>query len=92
MDNQKQNGDRKKGGRPKGVPNKVSGEAKEAIALAAEGLGGVFRLIDWVKEDPANEKVFWSQMYTKLVPLRQDSNVSVEGAIEVITGVPRDEG
>lgn len=55
-------------GRPKGSKNKTTLVAKEAISLAAEGIGGVERLIDWVKEDPSNEKVFWSQMYTKLLP------------------------
>jgi hypothetical protein len=55
-------------GRPKGAKNKTTATAKEAIALAAEGIGGVDRMIEWIKEDDANEKVFWSQMYTKLLP------------------------
>ena len=55
-------------GRPKGAKNKTTLVAKEAIAMAAEGIGGTDRLIAWVKEDPGNEKVFWSQMYTKLLP------------------------
>lgn len=59
---------RKTGGRKKGTPNKTTATAKEAISLAADGIGGVLRMIDWIKEDPANEKVFWSQMYTKLLP------------------------
>lgn len=58
----------KTGGRKKGTPNKVTATAKEAIALAAEGIGGVDRMIAWIKEDESNEKVFWSQMYTKLLP------------------------
>jgi hypothetical protein len=59
---------KKTGGRTKGTPNKITTTAKEAIALAAQGIGGTDRLIAWVKEDEANEKVFWSQMYTKLLP------------------------
>lgn len=55
-------------GRPKGATNKTTVQAKEAIALAAEGLGGAQRLMDWAKEDPKNETVFWSSIYTKLVP------------------------
>lgn len=55
-------------GRPKGSKNKTTATAKQAIQLAAEGLGGVDRLIAWAQEDPGNEKVFWSQMYTKLLP------------------------
>ena len=57
-------------GRPKGVPNKVTMAAKEAIALAAERLGGVERLVEWVQEDPSNEKVFWGTVYPKLLPLQ----------------------
>jgi hypothetical protein len=52
------------------VPNKTTTLAKEAIAAAAEGLGGTARLIEWAQEDPANERVFWGQIYTKLLPLQ----------------------
>jgi hypothetical protein len=55
-------------GRPKGAQNKIGVTAKEMIASCAEGLGGAKRMIDWAKEDPANEKAFWSQIYPKLVP------------------------
>lgn len=56
-------------GRPPGSRNKTTVAAKEAIRLAAEGLGGADRLIDWAREDPQNERVFWGQIYTKLIPL-----------------------
>lgn len=57
-------------GRPKGVPNKTTQTAKDAIAKAAEALGGADRLVDWAKEDPANEKAFWTTIYPKLLPLQ----------------------
>lgn len=57
-------------GRPKGVPNKITTAAKDAIASAAEKLGGVDRLVDWAKEDPANERAFWATIYPKLLPLQ----------------------
>jgi hypothetical protein len=57
-------------GRPKGALNKTTTSAKEAIALAAEGLGGADRLIAWAQEDPANEKAFWISIYTKLLPVQ----------------------
>jgi hypothetical protein len=57
-------------GRKKGIPNRTTTLAKDAIALAAEGLGGTKRLVAWVKEDPLNERVFWGQIYTKLLPLQ----------------------
>ena len=62
-------------GRKKGTLNKTTVAAKEAISLAAEGLGGTERLIAWCKEDPANERVFWGTIYPKLLPLQ----VSGEG-------------
>ena len=52
-------------GRKKGTPNKVTTAAKEAIAMAAEGLGGTDRIIAWAKEDPLNERAFWSSIYPK---------------------------
>jgi hypothetical protein len=69
-------------GRVKGVPNKATTLAKDAIAAAAEGLGGADRLIAWAKEDPANERVFWGQIYTKLLPL-QITGSGAGGAIAV---------
>lgn len=60
----------KKGpGRPKGSPNKINKAAKDAIAEAAESLGGAARLVNWVKEDPLNERAFWTQIYPKLIPV-----------------------
>ena len=60
-------------GRPKGAVNKTTRLAKDAIAKAAEGLGGVERLVSWAQEDPANERVFWSSIYTKLVPHQHET-------------------
>lgn len=57
-------------GRPKGVPNKATMAVKDAIAAAAEGLGGTDRLIAWAQEDPLNERAFWSSIYPKLLPLQ----------------------
>lgn len=57
-------------GRSKGVPNRTTQSAKDAIAFAADGLGGGQRLVDWVKEDEANEKAFWTTIYPKLLPLQ----------------------
>jgi hypothetical protein len=60
----------KTGGRQKGTPNKTTQEAKDAIALVASGLGGANRMLEWVQEDPANEKLFWTSIYPKLLPLQ----------------------
>lgn len=57
-------------GRPKGVPNKLTQTAKDAIAKAAEELGGADRLVAWAQEDPLNERAFWTSIYPKLLPLQ----------------------
>lgn len=57
-------------GRPKGVPNKTTQAAKDAIALAAEKLGGAERLVAWAQEEPQNERAFWATIYPKLLPLQ----------------------
>lgn len=62
-------------GRKKGSLNKVTKAAKDAIAEAAEALGGASRLVAWAQEDPANERIFWGTIYPKLLPLQ----VSGEG-------------
>ena len=67
-------------GRKKGVLNKTTRSVKEAIEIAAQGLGGAERLVAWAKEDPANERAFWSSIYPKLLPLQ----VTGEGGGAVI--------
>ena len=57
-------------GRPKGVPNKIGKAAKDMIAEVAEGLGGADGMLAWAKEDKANEKAFWTQVYPKLIPVQ----------------------
>lgn len=68
-------------GRPKGSQNKVSKEAKQAIAEAAEALGGVDRIVNWAKEAPENEKAFWAQIYPKLIAVAVDANHTVVGNV-----------
>ena len=69
-------------GRKKGELNKTTRLAKEAIALAAEGLGGTDRLIDWAKEDALNERAFWTTIYPKLLPLQVNANLEGKVALE----------
>jgi hypothetical protein len=57
-------------GRPKGVRNKTTQAAKSMIEEAAERLGGVNRMVKWVKEAPENERAFWATIYPKLLPLQ----------------------
>ena len=64
-------------GRPKGAPNKQQKAAKDAIAEAAEQLGGVNRLVEWAREDPLNERAFWVSVYPKLLPLTVNGSIGV---------------
>lgn len=56
-------------GRPKGSLTRHTVAVKDAIMMAAEGLGGTERLIAWAKENPLNERSFWASIYPKLLPL-----------------------
>lgn len=76
-------------GRPKGVPNKITTEAKTAIAMAFEGIGGLPALITWAKKNATNRAIFYTHIYTKLIPvqvagkidLREDSSASHAAAV-----------
>lgn len=57
-------------GRPKGSQNRTTKAAKDAITEAASRIGGVDRLVEWIQEEPANEKAFWGTIYPKLLPLQ----------------------
>ena len=72
-------------GRKKGELNKVTRSVKDAITMAAEKLGGVDRLVEWAKENPDNERLFWGTIYPKLLPFQV--NAKVEHAGEAVTRV-----
>lgn len=63
-------------GRPKGALNKSTQIAKDAIALAADKLGGADRLHAWTQEDARNESAFWTTIYPKLLPLQVNAEVN----------------
>ena len=70
-------------GRPVGARSKTTVLAKEAIAAAADKLGGVNRLVAWAKADPANERVFWGQIYTRLLPVQTQISGPDGGAVPI---------
>jgi len=57
-------------GRPKGAVNKTTALAKEAIAAAFDEMGGTEALVKWANTNDDNRKVFYSQIWTKIVPLQ----------------------
>jgi hypothetical protein len=64
------------GGRKVGALNKHTTTVRWVIGEVARQVGGVDRLVAWIREDPQNEFAFWTQIYPRLLPLR------VEGAGE----------
>jgi hypothetical protein len=54
------------------APTEVTGEAKDMIALAFEGIGGLPKLIQWAR---THQTAFYSA-YTKLLPLQVSASVS----------------
>ena len=64
-------------GRPRGARNKTTMAAREAIARAAAGLGGFTALMEWAQKSDENEKIFWTSIYTKLVPLKLDGELEM---------------
>lgn len=80
-------------GRPKGSRNKTTAKAKEIIEAATDTLGGAERLVEWAKEDPANERVFWGTIFPKLMPLQVtgDSEAPLIHRVEMVAVKPRDD-
>ena len=71
-------------GKPKGAVSHLGKSAKEAIALAAERLGGVDRLVEWCQEDAKNEHAFWASVYPKLLPLQIGGEVKISKVVREI--------
>lgn len=59
---------RKTGGRKKGTPNKLTTDVRQSIIDVADGLGGSARMLIWAQKDDMNERIFWSQIYPKVLP------------------------
>ncbi len=52
-------------GRPKGVPNKATTSAREAFALAFDGIGGFAALTTWARENTTE----FFKLYARLIPV-----------------------
>ena len=60
-------------GRKAGSRNRQTVLAKGIIEQAAAELGGLQRLVEWVRADPKHEYAFWTSMFVRLLPLQQDT-------------------
>jgi hypothetical protein len=78
-----QKGHVKTGGRPPGGQNGTSKQVKEMIIAAADGIGGLARLIEWIMEHPRHEERFWCQIWPRLLPLRVQGAVHSEVDLNV---------
>lgn len=67
-------------GRPKGVPNKVSGNAKENIQAVFLRLGGTSRMAEWAEENPTD----FYKIYARLIPTDVKLSGDAENPITVI--------
>lgn len=56
--------------------------AREAIAIAFARRGGVDRLVEWIGEDPQNERAFYLTVYPKLLPLQLDAGKRLAKALQ----------
>jgi hypothetical protein len=74
-------------GRPKGAINKTTKVAKEAIAEAFEKMGGTPALVDWADKNDDNRKVFYSQIWPKIVPLQVGGEEGNPVVTEIITRI-----
>ena len=83
-------GQPKSAGRKKGSRNLHTRAIREMIAAAAEGLGGTARLISWAMEDEINERLFWTSIWPRLLPL-QIVGAGARGEIEVNVKLSREE-
>ncbi len=66
-------------GRKPGTMNADTKAAKEAFAMAFEGVGGVPALTRWAKKNPTE----FFKLYSKLIPVELAGKVEHEGTLEI---------
>lgn len=80
-------GEKRNGGRPKGSKNKTTMAAKEAIEYVFDELGGASALKTWVQSDPLNERVFYGNIWPKILPKEIKADVTHRGWFNVLAGL-----
>jgi hypothetical protein len=61
-------------------PAKLTKDAKAAIQIVFEDLGGISRLTEWANQ-PGNLGTFYTQIWSKIIP--KDIKAEVDGSITV---------
>jgi hypothetical protein len=74
-------------GRPPGLKNRTTREAKAIIEGCVDRMGGIDRLYQWAMKNNDNETAFWTRIFIRLLPLRfhgamtdEEGDVSAEAA------------
>ena len=49
------------------APGRLATAARDAIALAFDEIGGVAALAEWVKASEDNRKIFYTNLYPKII-------------------------
>jgi hypothetical protein len=80
----------KTGGRKAGVQNVHTRTVRWAIGEAARRVGGVDRLAAWIMESVENERLFWTQIWPRLLPLRVEGT-GERGEIEIAMTIKPEE-
>jgi hypothetical protein len=75
----------KKPNQGKRGPDKLGHDARIAIMMVAENLGGVPRMTEWAREDEKNERLFWSSIYPKVLPKEIKAEVAATHVISNLT-------
>ena len=70
-------GKKGRSGRPTGAMGFKRIQVHDAVQIAAHGIGGVDRLIAWIKSEPYREDIFWRDIYMKLLPLQIESHTTI---------------
>lgn len=55
----------RRGGRKKGTPNKITANARQALEMAFDGIGGVNALQAWAKDNQSDFYKIWSKILPK---------------------------
>jgi hypothetical protein len=57
-------------GRPPGIPNKLTREAKEHINNVFQRMGGEDAMLEWATRDDTHRTMFYVSIYPRLLPLK----------------------
>jgi hypothetical protein len=57
-------------GRPPGIPNKLTRQAKEHINNVFQAMGGEEAMLKWATKDDAHRTMFYVSIYPRLLPLK----------------------